>query len=47
MIILVIITIGSLKIISKEGKKKILFALDSKVGPVDFLSMKVVEFKQH
>ena len=36
----------SLKIISKEGKKKFLFALDSKVEPADFLSMKGVEFKQ-
>ena len=36
----------SSKIISKEGKKKFLFALDSKVEPADFLSMKEVEFNQ-
>ena len=36
----------SLKIISRKGNKKFLFALDSKVDPADFLRMKGVEFKE-
>ena len=36
----------SLKIISGRGNKKFLFALDSKVGPAEFLRMKGVEFKE-
>ena len=36
----------SLKIISRKGNKKFLFALDSKVCPAEFLRMKGVEFKQ-
>ena len=36
----------SLKIISRKGNKKFMFALDSKVGPAEFLRMKGIDFKQ-